>query len=48
LEKAAEVHYVEHAAQKARRETKAKAKKETERQRFVKKEKKRKMLEYIQ
>ena len=46
LQEAAEAHYVEHAAQKARKETEAKAKEKAKKQRIV--EKKKKKLEYIQ
>jgi len=45
LQEAVEVHCTERAAQKARREMKAKAKEEAEKQRIVEKKKK---LEYIQ
>ena len=45
MQEAAEAHYAEHMAQKARREAEAKAKKETEKQRIIEEKKK---LKYIQ
>ena len=49
LEEVAKLHQAEHAAQKARREVEAKAKKEAERQRVAEEEKRKKrMMEYLQ
>jgi len=49
LQKAAEAHHAECAAQKARRKAEAKAKEETERQRIAeKKKKKKRTVEYLQ
>ena len=42
------VHHIEYAAQKARREANTKAKEEAEKRRIIEKEKKKKILEYIQ
>ena len=48
MKEAIEAHCVKCTAQKARREVEAKVKEETERQRLVEEEEKRKKLEYIQ
>ena len=49
LQKAAEAHHAEHAAQKARREVEARAKEEAERQRVVEEEERKKRIrEYLQ
>jgi len=49
LQEAVEAHYVEHAAQKARREAEAKAKEEAERQRIAEEEKRKKRTrKYLQ
>ena len=49
LEEAAKLRWAERVAQKARREAEAKAKEETERQRVVEKEeRKKRMMEYLQ
>ena len=45
LQEAAEAHYAEHIAQKARKKAETKAKKEAEKQRIAEEKKK---LEYIQ
>ena len=46
-EEAAEAYYVEHVAQKVRREVEAKVRKEAKKQRLVEEEKKKKQLEYL-
>ena len=49
MQRAVEAHCTEYTAQKARKETEAKAKKEAERQKVAEEEKKKKKtLEYIQ
>jgi len=48
LQKAAEAHYTEHVAQKARRKVEAKAEEEAKRQRVAKEKKKKRTMEYLQ
>ena len=43
-----EAYHIEHVAQKARREIEAKAREKAKKRRIAEKEKKKKMLEYIQ
>lgn len=48
MEKAEEAHCVEHAAQKARKETKTKAREKAKKQRIAEEEEKKKWIEYLQ